>query len=530
MYTIRAKFKLLYVFLVLFVFLVVGIVVYSSQGQLIKSEKTLESFTELSFLTKLVHVMQQERGLTVKFMSSPNPSNRVDMEQGREETSLCLNEVGNSSSIYMVFDKISRFRSLVDENYLNGSLDINSIVLGYSEIIYEVISAIDTGGLIQFEDGFKAFLQVQNLLIAREHLGRLRAYISVMLAASDINEYNKFYIAERFSFYEFAVQRFLSSLQNDNLTLRDKIVSCDYVNQVRGVVSKILKREQLDIEQGQWFKISSGAIGCYYDVEVELMRDLDKSINFKLKKSKLILYTVLLVSTFFVVFLGFFLLRYLRNLSARIESLDIKMKSVLKTNNYDVHFSDKNEDEIAGISHSLNLLLRFTNNLIAEKDRLASRDRLTGAYNRGKFVEMFLVELDKFKRYGASLCIIMMDIDHFKKINDTFGHGAGDSVLVDITSIIRDNIRTSDVFARWGGEEFVLMAPSCTLASSADLAEKLRQIIEKHVFQNDLCVTMSFGVADVLEGDTMESVMARADSALYESKNSGRNMVTMSKK
>jgi diguanylate cyclase (GGDEF)-like protein len=119
----------------------------------------------------------------------------------------------------------------------------------------------------------------------------------------------------------------------------------------------------------------------------------------------------------------------------------------------------------------------------------------------------------------------MFDIDRFKNVNDVHGHLIGDEVLKELAGLVEKNTRATDVFARWGGEEFVKVLPNTKLKEARALAQSLRELIEKHVFVNDLKLTCSFGVAEFLQGDTQESVMKKADEALYRAKNNGRNRV-----
>jgi diguanylate cyclase (GGDEF)-like protein len=119
----------------------------------------------------------------------------------------------------------------------------------------------------------------------------------------------------------------------------------------------------------------------------------------------------------------------------------------------------------------------------------------------------------------------MIDIDHFKRINDTFGHLTGDAVLREFVGLVSDNIRKNDVFARWGGEEFMILAPNSELESAGLLAEKLRLIISSARFESDAAVTASFGVAQLKPGDTFDTFTMRADAALYRAKDKGRNRV-----
>lgn len=158
-----------------------------------------------------------------------------------------------------------------------------------------------------------------------------------------------------------------------------------------------------------------------------------------------------------------------------------------------------------------------------ELEELVSIDSLTGIYNRNKLKEIVAYELRKYKREKIPLSLIMFDIDHFKKINDTYGHNVGDYALKTISNIVLENIRESDVFARWGGEEFVILAPNTKIENAQVLAEKLRKKIANFDFDGIGTITCSFGVAEIREGFGLENMIESADKALYVAKRSGRN-------
>jgi diguanylate cyclase (GGDEF)-like protein len=132
------------------------------------------------------------------------------------------------------------------------------------------------------------------------------------------------------------------------------------------------------------------------------------------------------------------------------------------------------------------------------------------------------------RRYNSTFTIIILDIDNFKKANDTFGHNIGDKLLVEIANIIRQTIRESDIASRWGGEEFLVFCPQTGSDGAFALAEKLRTNIEKHEFEKVGYKTASFGVAQIEHGDSFEEMISRADKALYAAKNSGKNIVLTS--
>ena len=161
-----------------------------------------------------------------------------------------------------------------------------------------------------------------------------------------------------------------------------------------------------------------------------------------------------------------------------------------------------------------------------EMEHLASIDKLTGIYNRHKFEELFSLEAERARRFSSPLSLILLDIDHFKSVNDTYGHDIGDDVLKHLSSIIKSNIRQIDIFARWGGEEFLVLSPGTNLTEVKTFAEKLRLAVEQASFPSVDNVTVSIGLSEFETGDTFSNLFKRADKALYFAKNNGRNQVS----
>jgi len=155
----------------------------------------------------------------------------------------------------------------------------------------------------------------------------------------------------------------------------------------------------------------------------------------------------------------------------------------------------------------------------------ATYDVLTNIYNRSKFNECIEEQHKLFSRYGGDLCFAIFDIDFFKKVNDVHGHIIGDKTLITFAQIINESIRNTDVFARWGGEEFTLLLPHTQIENASLVVENLRKLIEKVDFKHIGQKTCSIGLTQFKDGDTIDTVLIRADEALYEAKESGRNKV-----
>ncbi len=167
-------------------------------------------------------------------------------------------------------------------------------------------------------------------------------------------------------------------------------------------------------------------------------------------------------------------------------------------------------------------------NLLSFQKYKINHDSLTGLPNRESYEEHIFDTLQRWKKHGKALSLAVCDIDHFKHINDTFGHLAGDKVLKKVASIFKSSIRNVDFIARVGGEEFVFIFEQTSSQSACILIEKLRKMVEECQFfyrDNKVEVTVSFGLTTVVKGDDMESVFVRADNAMYKAKNAGRNRI-----
>jgi diguanylate cyclase (GGDEF)-like protein len=200
-----------------------------------------------------------------------------------------------------------------------------------------------------------------------------------------------------------------------------------------------------------------------------------------------------------------------------------------------LNLHDKNKEEKSFFIHASHItntkcLLTLTDITKIEQDRQknsqkAFSDGLTGVYNRNKLEEIFEYETKRIQRHPQPLSLAMLDIDHFKGINDLYGHLIGDEILIMLAHNIQENIRQSDTFVRWGGEEFVILFSNTKLEEACISSEKFRKLIETLEHEQNIKISASFGVTLYKEGDTLVSMLERADKALYEAKNSGRNCV-----
>jgi diguanylate cyclase (GGDEF)-like protein len=185
------------------------------------------------------------------------------------------------------------------------------------------------------------------------------------------------------------------------------------------------------------------------------------------------------------------------------------------------------------LSFLITLIVLFVANLTISKyqrrlEIMATKDKLTGIDNRHAFDPAFQQVLKTATRNKQALSVVLIDIDHFKKVNDNYGHSVGDKVLIIVAKLLKNNLRESDLLCRWGGEEFMMLLPKCPLADANLLAEKIRLQIENEIMDIDgehISITASFGVCEYDQNKSQQELFELVDNALYHAKDLGRNRV-----
>jgi diguanylate cyclase (GGDEF)-like protein len=207
-----------------------------------------------------------------------------------------------------------------------------------------------------------------------------------------------------------------------------------------------------------------------------------------------------------------------------------EMRAKLELEDYKTELENKVEERTREIHIRNEELLKeivIRKKVEEELQQLAITDPLTGIYNRRMFHQLLEGEIERDRRYRSGLGLILCDLDHFKIINDNFGHDVGDKVLQVFAANTRKHLRDSDILARWGGEEFIILIPQTNLEKTLVIAEKLQSETEIITLPPVGCFTCSFGVTFFCDDDTVESFIKRADDALYLAKRNGRNRVEM---
>jgi diguanylate cyclase (GGDEF)-like protein len=272
------------------------------------------------------------------------------------------------------------------------------------------------------------------------------------------------------------------------------------------------------------------------DLKFILLAEQEAEQAFQLVSTLKYQFYLLLISTVLVIIILSLLLVYfiVEPLKKVINSLDI-----IASGEFDVDLKATNQsDELGNLINRFNSMamnLKKIKTVSDEKNRklleLSIRDYLTGLFNHRHLIESGEVRVSEANRNGTMLAVLMIDIDHFKQVNDTYGHPCGDYVITEVALLLKENLRSIDILARYGGEEFAVIIPNTTIAKAEIVANKIcKKIHEQKLFydKENLDITVSIGVAvkHKSENKIME-IIKRADQALYQSKNNGRNQVSM---
>lgn len=233
------------------------------------------------------------------------------------------------------------------------------------------------------------------------------------------------------------------------------------------------------------------------------------------KIKKTIIYDLILIVCFNIILFYIF---------SKIDFFEFIYSFYLKYERYEL-------DEIIPLSFTISVALivfimrRFfeLRELLVKTEQLSIRDHLTGLYNRRYMQEMFSFEVKRTKRSRIQFSLIIVDIDDFKKVNDTYGHSVGDTVLSQISSVILSVTRDIDTVARWGGEEFLILCPETHSDEAILVAKRIIKLIDEYSFEKVDHITASLGVVIAEEDETFQSIVNRVDKCLYEAKDSGKN-------
>lgn len=484
--------------------------------------------------SSLIHYLQRERGAsagliaanlkdfdTVKKMRSDSNAALETLFKNPLATETRLARLGLAD--FRV--KLMEIRNGVDHR----STDWRRLRDAYTALINTLLGAVSYEILHQAEIYSPKLDVIAELALAREALGLLRATVNSVRGQVIRNTSDQIFIATELTLYRhhLDVVRTQSS-QSEINALGSALDTQDYT-WVMDAINRMLSKHEVLIappDGDQWWERSSRLIDALKTLEENLFDKLSRETTEKVSTQKTIVLwlsgAALVMLLILVAFVTVTIARMMRDLRELSTALD----QIVKKENYAIRLKDRGgRDELSHAFQLFNRLLEFTDRLIRDKETLASMDTLTGVMNRRAFMKYAEREMTRATRYGHNLSLVFLDIDHFKRVNDTYGHAMGDEVIKTFVDTVKARIRDSDLLSRWGGEEFIIMTPETGINGVKHFAESVRAGIAATEFPGVGHVTCSLGVAQWKPGETFESFSSRADVALYEAKKAGRNRV-----
>lgn len=478
-------------------------------------------------LSGLAHELQKERGISAGYLANQSKTNAASLDiqraaTGQAKSRLDGNALQNLENLENLA-KLAEVREEISRHQITPADSFGYYTLAIIEIIDQIATlAKDSNAPVLKNDLFAH----AHLLYAKEYLGEIRASLNESLSLGIINKEQVAMVSWQLGLHQHHSRRFLHDAAPDVADAFRAVLAQPKVQATFEIIkSAQSERGVSGVTAEEWFATATYAIDQLREVESQSMSHLRQQVKGEIAAAERRFWidatATLGISLMLMLLAGSATLRLLHALKVLVTSIE----HTIQTKDFAHRIQLRGNDEMGVISYSFNELLDIAERLIKEKDYLASTDEMTGAYNRYKFTQLFAVELQHELRYGGGLALIMFDIDNFKHVNDEFGHKAGDTVLKEITQLVRGLIRTTDVMTRWGGEEFLILVPRDGREAADALAEKLRGAIEGHPFSGVPKVTASFGVCEYAPGDTLDSLCARVDEALYRAKHEGRNRV-----
>lgn len=490
---------------------------FSAQFQAIEAvTRNVKAVVALSYAT---HQLQRERGLTA--IANSKADDQALAEQVRNTDAALSALSGTGIDIALLGESIAQLRVTA------RTITPLAVIDGYCKLLQRLVD--EMGRLTRTPDTAVAKTELTaypHVVAAKEYLGQIRAMLGYWIEHNDPLVLNS--LVRLKSLYDEHLRRFHLEASPVMLETLAAQLSGQEVERTFGTVTHVATTGRLPhaLDVQTWWSMSTAAIDHLKVVEdrsLELIETKAREELAQLRSSMRLGVIATLAGGLAVLLLAVSATAtLLRALDRALSSMEL----IAASQDFRSRIPDDSPDEIGRISRSFNQLLGIAERLLKEKDFLAATDPLTGINNRLRFAKVLREEADRKRRSKTPMALIMLDVDYFKRINDTHGHNVGDEVLKTLTNLVSNGIRAIDFFGRWGGEEFVLLLRDDDCGSALAVAEKLRQLIAGADFPVVGKLTCSFGVAAWEQDDTEASLVARADKALYASKEGGRNLVS----
>lgn len=521
-----------------------------------KAEEIIQLSQQASFVLTAVKDLTFERGRTNVVLSSGKPvtpSDRTFIEQRRRSVDenlrgglewLMHSDPPLAGKVEEEYRNLLKLRSEIDGALSENSTTTRTRLQGLwfeqsTGLIHEIIRALEIVGKRENVDGHFSIYQrlMIDMLVFRDKIGQSG---SIMTAAISKNtplagtEYRRF--LENLSQADYVwsqIDAVSLALGNKELNRQKSIVFRTYYEAYRPVLEETIQSALGGlVEQQKTQQLKALSVPAFDSVFLllEQCRNAVKSDMRSQKRAASLSFARAVIQFIVGLSLVFFTILYFRNkLFQPLDHLIEALKSIRKGDPVPaLEEENLRTDEIGQLAAGVKML---ETSMAEERNRrkltefLAITDELTGLHNRHFLEQNIKSVMDRSDRYDETVSLIMFDLDHFKQVNDTWGHPVGDAVLKQTAHVARKLIRSSDLLIRFGGEEFLLLMPHTNVSGATAAAEKIRNSLAGFDHADAGRVTASFGIAEKTRYESFESWYARADEALYDAKQSGRNRV-----
>lgn len=553
---------------VLAIFLLCSTILFDNYQRYNKMKLVLGLNNIIEQVNDITHSLQAERGLSSGFTSSNYQHFAQQLTQRRLLTDNAITtfravlgsklapEVRENiqpflddSKTYLI--QLQEYRRLIDKQ----AIGFEGAFEGYSQLIAKSLSILEQLSHIEINAQLSSDISaIHSLLLFKEYMGQIRALgmNKVTGESDDIYQYKAITLLVGQQLNALRVFHYSAGEQQKVICA----TYCDasvYAQLLANNFTRIIEQYPVDNRAGIWFDFMSGEIDQLKRVSDELNQTFNNKTLAAIKTIEqynvvllVLLSLVLFISVLFSLILNDSIINPVRKITHALNRMAKGQR--------DIHFKEQvANDEIGAMQVAYEKLRRkllqadmfqaivnrqkneieYRKLQQAHFEHLASTDALTGAVNRHQFNQLLADEIAKANSFNQALSILLLDIDHFKRVNDTFGHGVGDEVLVKFYKACKDAARANDIVARIGGEEFVIILPQSNANSAFHFAERLRENIQKLeivIANNLIALTVSIGVSQWNKQVFSSAVefIADADKLLYEAKALGRNQVVVS--
>lgn len=545
------------------------IIIFANFNEYLDMEKTSTVTHITSNINELVHNLQIERGLNSGYLTSAENKFKKDLQTQRKIVddaakkftdkikTVHISKIKAIEPHIITLKKdilsLKDIRDRVDNKTISQTQEINF----YSKIIKNVLDITPKIASLNLDKKLSSSIAtLSSIQQLKESLGQERAYGTAIIEKKDatVEEYISF--SKLLGTQAAFLNIFKHTASKEQNNINNSLLNSDIAKQIHFYEDDIKNRYFDNLDSEVWFKSTTQYINKIKLFEDELLNEINVSIDNNIASTIRNFLLWILFNTTILVINLFILYTFKKSTVMQIDQLTNAMKD-LATGGRGFRLSpiNMNRDEIAYMYDAYETtrqkLLKgdiYTQLYLSKNDielkhkerenlkleEIAFTDPLTGTVNRRKFEELSEQEMERSIRYKSNLSFLMLDIDHFKAINDTYGHAAGDEILKHFSSMCLDMARSLDIVARIGGEEFVVMLPETASDGAYMFAERFREKIFNSVVNIEdikikYSVSIGISVLDPANDADVKSIIQRADKALYEAKESGRNTTVIFK-